>query len=97
MDPIGGWSTCNAPEGRGAVGPRGVSRRSGDVRCHGYEPRRGNCVWLWSKLDARRISGGPHVMHTKAEGRCSREGEAHVGGRGAMGWSGVVGIASGSG
>ena len=22
MDPIGDWSTCNAPEGRGAVGPR---------------------------------------------------------------------------
>ena len=31
MDPIGDWSTCNAPEGRGAVGPRGVSRRPGDV------------------------------------------------------------------
>src|SRR4051812_42102549 len=25
----GDWSTCNAPIGRGAVGPRGVSRRSG--------------------------------------------------------------------
>ena len=32
---------------RGAVGPRGVSRRSGDVWCHGFVRRRGNRVWLW--------------------------------------------------
>ena len=32
---------------RGVVGPRGVSRRSGDVWCHGFEWHRGNRVWLW--------------------------------------------------
>ena len=42
--PIGDWSTCNAPEGRGAVGPRGVSRRSGGcvvswVRAASWESR----------------------------------------------------------
>ena len=32
-------------------------------------------------------------MHTKAEGGVAERGEAHVRGRGAMGWRGVVGIA----
>ena len=32
---------------RGAVGPRGVSRRSGDVWFHAFERRRGNHGWLW--------------------------------------------------
>ena len=31
-------------------------------------------------------------MHTKVEGGAAERDEAHIGGRGAMGWSGVVGI-----
>ena len=39
-----------------------------------------------------------HMSCTQRQrGGAAERGEAHVGGRGAMGWRGVVGIASGSG
>ena len=39
-----------------------------------------------------------HMSCTQRQrGGVAERGEAHVGGRGAVGWSGVVGIASGSG
>jgi hypothetical protein len=39
-----------------------------------------------------------HMSCTQRQrGGAAERGEAHVGGRGAVGWSGVVGIASGSG
>ena len=39
-----------------------------------------------------------HISCTQRQrGGAAERGEAHVGGRGAVGWSGVVGIASGSG
>ena len=39
-----------------------------------------------------------HMSCTQRQwGDAAERGEAHTGGRGAMGWSGVVGIASGSG
>ena len=39
-----------------------------------------------------------HMSSTQRQrGGAAERGEAHVGGRGVMGWSGVVGIASGSG
>ena len=39
-----------------------------------------------------------HMSCTQRQrGGVAERGEAHIGGRGAMGWSGVVGIASGNG
>ena len=39
-----------------------------------------------------------HMSCTQRQrGGAAERGEAHVGGRGAVGWSGIVGIASGSG
>ena len=39
-----------------------------------------------------------HMSSTQRQrGGAAERGEAHVGGRGAVGWSGVVGIVSGSG
>ena len=97
MDQIGDWSTCNAPVGRGAVGPRGVSRRSGDVGVMGSSGVVGIACGCGRNLMLAVFKVAHMSCTPRQRGGAAERGEAHVGGRGAVGWSCVVGIASGSG
>ena len=82
---------------RGAVGPRGVSRRSGDVWCHGFVRHRGNHVCCGRNLMLAAFKVAHMSCTQRQRGGAAERGEAHVGRRGAVGWSGLAGIASGSG
>ena len=85
MDPIGDWSTCNAPEGRGAVGPRGVSRRSGTCGVMGLS----GVVGIACGCGRNQMLAAFQLAHMsctqRQRGGAAQRGEAHVGGRGAVG------------
>ena len=81
----GQWGREGSAAGRGTCGVMGLSGIVG-ITC-----RYGRNLML----AAFKVA---HMSCTERQrGGAAERGEAHVGGRGAVGWSGVVGIASGSG
>ena len=60
------------------------------------KPRPNGCV-CGTKLMVAAVQLARMSCTQRQRGGAAERGEAHVGGRGAMGWSGVMGIACGSG